>query len=263
MNASRFQKFVEFIIDNLFDLITVCVAAYIVTRHQFQPFTSNDIPNLVSWLLGVIGLIAVSGLWERNRRLHRIETTVNRGHDLLLKKLSEKVSANSFFLSERSITNDTFASANTICILGFSLARTSRDYHHIFGQRLAVGGHIRAIVADPENETLMQTASLASLTVTAEDWKQTIQRTISNFRSLIQMSKRPGKIEIGYLPFLPSFGIVMVDPYETHGFCIVDIYHHKSTAANASFYLSVADDPQWFGFFRQQFELLWDTSRKE
>lgn len=55
----------------------------------------------------------------------------------------------------------------------------------------------------------------------------------------------------------------MIDPDEAHGFCFVDIYHHKTTAPNATFKLSSLDDGFWYSFFREQYEKLWQSCRVE
>lgn len=87
METSRFQKSVEFLLDNLFDISTIFVAGYLVIRHQIKPFTSSDVGELATWILAVLGLIAVSGLWDRNRRLHRIEKLSQEVRELVLRHL--------------------------------------------------------------------------------------------------------------------------------------------------------------------------------
>lgn len=263
MKDSPLRNFVEFLFDNLFDILTIVIAGYLVIRNQLQPPTANDIPNLANWILAVLALLAVSGLWERNRRLNRIEEATNETRELVQRKLSQQIRASDFFLSEKKLSPEIFSAANTVFLLGFSLARTIRDYHHVLGQRLAIGANIRVIVLDPDNETLLQIVAQESVTASAEHWHNTIKTTTAFIGIIEQERNRKGKLELGYLPFPPAFGLIFIDPYEPHGFCIVDIYHHKSTAPNASFRLSAANDPFWYNFYREQFESAWQSCRKK
>lgn len=149
MQPSRFQRFVEYLLDNLFDIVTIVVAGYLVIRHQIQPFAPSDIAELATWILAVLGLIAVSGLWDRNRRLHRIEKLSEESRDLVLRRLSGKVHAADFFLAERQLSDKIFASAATIFLSGITLTRTTREYMYILSQRLVAGAYIRIIIVDP------------------------------------------------------------------------------------------------------------------
>jgi len=258
---SRIQSFVEFCLDNFFDIITILIAGYLVIRHQLQPFTAAGISELATWILAVLGLIAVSGLWDRNRRLRRIENLTEENRDLIADRLNKQVKASDFFLAERPLSNDTLKSANAIFLLGYSLSRTIRDYHHLLEQQLAAGAEIRVVVIDPEAETLLQAVALESIASTPETWRRHIEITVTAVRALAQHPHNSGSIKIGYLPYPPSFGMVMIDPNENHGFCYVDIYHHKSTAPNATFKLEAPNDPTWYAFFREQYETLWDSCR--
>ncbi|GAB4578411.1 MAG: hypothetical protein Fur0022_11460 [Anaerolineales bacterium] len=102
MNQSRLQEFVEWLLDNIFDIVTVLVAILLVGKYQITPPTSNDIAEIATWILGVLGLLAISGLWERNRRLHRIEKLSEEGRNLALRYASRRVYASEFFFFIRT-----------------------------------------------------------------------------------------------------------------------------------------------------------------
>ncbi|GIV89776.1 MAG: hypothetical protein KatS3mg055_2294 [Chloroflexus sp.] len=48
MKPSRLQILVEYLLDNLFDILTILVAGYLVIRHQISPFTTSDIAELAT-----------------------------------------------------------------------------------------------------------------------------------------------------------------------------------------------------------------------
>lgn len=262
MQPSRFQAFVEYLLDNVFDIVTILVAGYLVTRHQIRPFTSNDVAELATWILAVLGLIAVSGLWDRNRRLHRIEKLSEESRDLVLRRLSGEVRASDFLLSEHQLSDETFSSANTIFLSGITLTRTTREYNHIFDQRLAAGARVRIIIVDPTVDSIVEEVALRSRG-TIGSWRARLQAAEQAIHDIPKFGGGKGRLEIGYLPYTPSFGIVMIDPYEPHGFCFVELYHHEKHAPSPAFHLRASDDPFWYQFFREQYEILWARCRIE
>jgi len=264
MQPSRFQAFIEYLLDNLFDIVTIVVAGYLVIRHQIRPFAPSDIAELATWILAVLGLIAVSGLWDRNRRLHRIEKLSEESRDLVLRRLSGKVRAGDFFLSERQLSDKTFASATTIFLSGITLTRTTREYMYALGQRLIAGAYVRIIIVDPTVDSVLHEFALRSMgDTTAEYWRSRLQTVETVIDAIAKTPGSKGKLEIGYLPYTPSFGFVMIDPDEPHGFCFVELYHHKSAEPNPTFELQASDDSFWYGFFRRQYEILWNSCRVE
>jgi len=264
METSRFQKSVEFFLDNLFDIVTILVAGYLVVRHQLKPFAPSDISELATWILAVLGLLAVSGLWDRNRRLRRIERLSEEVRDLVLHRLSGKVLAGDFFFSAARLSDKTFSSTATILLAGITLARTTREYMHVLGQRLVAGAHIRIIVIDPTIHSVMEVMVYRSMgDTTPEYWRARMQTVSTVIDAIANTPGSTGKVEIGYLPYIPSFGLVMIDPEQPHGTCFIELYHHRSAEPNPTFELRASDDPFWYKFFRNQYEILWKSCRIE
>jgi hypothetical protein len=260
MQQSRLQAFVEWLLDNLFDVLTILVAGSLVIRYQIHPPTSTEIAEIAAWILGVLGLLAVSGLWERNRRLHRIEKLAEEGRNLALHYTSRKVYASDFF-SSRRLTAKELSSANTVYFVGKVLARTTREFMYILGQRLAAGATIRFVILDPESEALLQQAVLQSFSAPIEFWRDTVRTTVTVIEALAKTPNVSGTVEIGFLPYIPSFGFVLVDPDQAHGSCFVELYQHRSAEPHPTFELRAADDPHWFKFFREQFDKMWESCR--
>ncbi len=173
------------------------------------------------------------------------------------------VRASNFFLSNKPQLNELFSSANTIWLLGYSLSRTIRDNYYIISERLSKGASIRIIVLDPANDALLEMADLESDAATAENWRNAILGTRESVLHLAKYSKAANFTELGYLPYAPSFGMTIIDPDESNGLCFVEIYHHRSAAPNATFELQASDDVFWYKFFKDQFEKLWQSCRKE
>lgn len=261
MKQSRFQEFLEWLFDNLFDIVTILVAGLLVIRYQITPPTLDDIPAIVTWILGVLALIAISGLWERNRRLHRIEKLSEEGRNLALRYLNRKVYASDFFLSERHLTVKDLSSANTIYFVGMVLSRTTREFMYVLGQRLIAGAKIRFVVLDFESEMVLQQAFLQSFNAPIEFWRDNLKTTETVIEAIAKTSNSTGTVELGYLPYVPAFGITLIDPDQSHGTCFVELYQHRSAEPHPTFEVRAVDDPYWYKFFQGQFDRLWESCR--
>lgn len=263
MQNTKLYAVVEYLLDNIFDLLTIGVAGFLVIKYQINKPETVDLPEITTWVLAVLGLVAVSGLWERNRRLHRIEKLSLEGRDLSRRFLNKKVYADDFFLSDKKLNEKDFASANSIYFVGKTLTRTTREFFYVMGQRLIAGAHLRFMILDPDNELLMNHVALQGFDAPVEYWRDTL-RTVEKVVDAI--SKTPGstgKVEIAYLPFVPSFGMVLIDPDQPNGKNIVELYHHKSPTPNPIFELNAIEDVHWYKFFRDQYEILWRSCRQK
>lgn len=261
MEQSRLQAFVGWLFDNVFDVLTILLAASVVIRYQIRPPTPTDIAEIATWILGVLGLLAVSGLWERNRRLHRIEKLSEEGRNLALRYLSRKVHASDFFLSEDRLTAKELSSASTVYFVGLTLARTSREFLYALGQRLTAGATVRFVILDPELNSVLEQAYLRSFSAPIEFWRDTLKTTGTVIDALAKSPNNKGTVEVGYLPYIPSFGLAMVDPDQAHGICFVEMYQHRSAKPHPTFELRASDDQYWFKYFQEQFDRMWESCR--
>jgi len=131
------------------------------------------------------------------------------------------------------------------------------------GQRLIAGAAIRFIILEP-NDNLMQELVLRSFGETTADYWKTRLNTVATIVDVIaQTPGSTGKVELGYLPYIPSFGFTIIDIDEPHGVCFVEIYHHESAEPNPVFEVEASDDAYWYGFFRHQYEAMWKSCRIE
>ena len=65
-----------------------------------------------------------------------------------------------------------------------------------------------------------------------------------------------GSIEVGLLPYFPSFSMWLIDPDRLTGKIIVEIYGHRTAEPNPTFMLVPDRDAQWYAYFRKQFDLI-------
>lgn len=251
----------NYFLDNLFNFITMGAAAFIFIRHQFHPYTIDDFPALATWIIAILGLLAVSGLWEKHRQLQIIQRICNRTNEIVEKKLTGQVNAIDFFWTEeRKISKQDFINAKEIYVVGMVLNRTIRDNLAIFGDKIAEGTNLKFILVDPKDDKLMKILPLRSYgRNNSEWWRSRIQQTIGHIEGIPNIEKPKGSLQIGYLPYFPSFGMWLIDPDQPNGLIVIEIYHHRSAVQNPTFLLKASEDSYWYSFFKTQYNLLWES----
>lgn len=251
----------NYILDNLFDFLTIAAAAYVVIRSQFRPYGAEDMAQLATWILGILGLLAVSGLWERHRQLRNIQEVNLRTNEIVTRRLTGQASASEFFWpSERKIARQDLARANEIYVVGMVLNRTVREHLTTFGDRVADGAHLKFILLDPDNEAIMKIMPFRSYgTKAGEWWCDRIRQTIGHIEDIPDVKKPKGTIQVGLLPYFPSFGMWLIDPDQPHGQIVVEIYHHRTAEPNPTFLLKASEDSYWYQLFRNQFVRMWES----
>jgi hypothetical protein len=245
---------VTLVVDIVVDLIPIMIAFVLIIRYKTATKTSTD--DLLTAILGVLAAIALGGLWDRLKRLRRIQELVTHSHLLLEKHLAHRLRADEFFVGSTP-ENDFYANAKSIAISGITLGNTASEFRHVLRQCLAAGAYIRVIVVDPGSNALEQLVLRSWGTTTIEYYKNRLNNTIELIKLFREVPNATGRVEIGLLPYVPSFGIQMIDPSSLNGAAYIEIYHHSSDSPSPKFKLSAKDDPSWLSFFSEQFELMW------
>jgi len=224
------QSAVVYLLDNIFDIATVVVAAYIVIRHEFRPFGPNDIADLATWILAVLALVAVSNLWQYRRRLAHIEKISTETREVVVRHLGGQAHAEDFFwANDIKISEQDFAQAQDVYVVGMILNRTVRNHMATFGDMVRAGTNLRFIILDPQDDALMSILPYRSYGSRSKEWWQArITQTEGHIEDIPNSENVLGTLKIGYLPYFPSFGMWLIDPDKPYGKIFVEIYHHKT-----------------------------------
>jgi len=210
--------------------------------------------------LATLALLALSTINNREQ-ISSFQKHVETLSILVQEKVLENIRASSFFLADQPRFEDKLAKANKIDIAGATLTRTVTNYLGIFEQRLKEGAFIRVIIIDPQSNAVSQ-AALRSYGVQGEDFfRDRIKPTIDLLNILASLPELKGKLELRFLPYMPSFGLKLIDPDSTDGKIFVELYQHKSLEPSPTFLLDAHRDEKWYHFFQNQFEVLWSSSR--
>ena len=265
------RRIVEFIIENIAILLTIGFAGYVIYRQQIaQMALSTD--ELLTAILTVLGLLAISEVVERYRRLNTIETLSRQTLQILENRLAERPSAIAFFQDSPNFT-PYFQSATEIILCGVTLTTTLNRQLSNIRERLQAGANVRVLISDPDSMAL-EMSGARSESGQAQYYRHRLESSYQEIRYLEESLQRIqaeqggvskiGKFSVALLDYAPSFSITGFDTKQSNGILFVEIYSHKKgiTGGRAPiFALNRQKDGEWYGFFSDQFERMWQAAK--
>ena len=232
-------------------------AAYIVSRHRLQPF---DAPTLLAYLIALVALMGIGELVLRYTLLYSLDRKVES-----LAKLSQALSSGHLakaFLKDRS-QFPPFANrvkdAREIYIMGISLQGMVGYHASIFLEKVREGAKIRFLVMDPTSQSVETTARGLYKANDPAVLRRDIQSTIGRITEMRELDG--SAVELRLTNYVPSCGIVLVDPDKDSGVIIVELYPYLVSAASRAHFELTPADGRWYKYFRDQFESVWKNAK--
>ena len=243
---------------NIPTILTVCFGASIVYKNQQTPL---DVATLLAWVIGLISLMATSMLIERFASLRKIEKNVIETNKFL--KLREGLPSLDAIIKCRKDLEpleDRLKHAKDIRITGGSLFRLSSEYIGFFEEKAKDGCKIKFLVLNPECLAAKLIAeNIVYEADSIEVYKSHIKTALKNLKSL--QLKFPDQILIKTSECVPSFGLLICDPDKTFGNIMVEFYTLAvPTRQRPHIILQKPREPQWFSFYFDQFNRIWEAS---
>ena len=215
-----------------------------------------DIKAVSATTLAVLALLAVSGLATR----HQSEQA-GRRLDQLAASLSGEVAADRFLKTRMPALDEDIATAADIRLVGVTLTRTVRDLLPVLDRRLRRGASIRVLVIDGDGPARTEAVARSRSADSPDFYQHRLGSTIDLVRVLASAAPDESALQLRVLPYVPTFGMCLIDPTETYGRIHVEIYQHKTIEQNPSFSLRADRDSHWYQLFARQFDTLWDSAR--
>jgi hypothetical protein len=210
--------------------------------------------------LGTLALLAISTLGSRHQ-IDELRTSVRSLTATVGDTIRADVAADRFLAVKAPPLDDELRAADDIGLVGVTLSRTVRELAGTIERRLRAGATLRVVVIDPDSAAPLD-AVARTLGITSPDlYRPRITSTIEILDHLATRSGGSGRIEVRLLPFVPAFGMYLIDPRETDGRVYVELYQHRSLEPNPCFSLRSERDRHWYTFFVNQFDILWDSAR--
>lgn len=238
-------------------LISVAIGMFLSIKYAVSVDKPSDI-SVIASVLAVMTFIAVSNL-DRYLKLRHLDIQSERTRVLIEERIVKQIRADAFFKDRLNIDESIFATASSIAVSGITLGNTVRAFVDIFGRRLIAGAKIRIIVVETDEPTLNQLVrrSFGQPVPTTDYYRKRIESTLTLIQIIAGVTNATGTLQVGFLPYIPSFGITIIDQDTSNGKAFIEVYYHNSEKTPPQFELTASKDPLWFHSFAEQFELMW------
>jgi len=259
------QVVIDFVIDNVSILATLGATTYLIFRQSVSAIKlSTD--DLLAAVLGVLGLLALSELIERHRKLKAINETTNRVWELLQKRLADRPSALVFFKKLPDFDHYV-QGASQIDLCGAVLTSTINRQLSNLREQLTQGSKIRILVVDPRSKAL-EMAEARSEDPSDNYYRARLDTTFHDLSFLHQIQTKlgpsaKGSFEVRLIPYAPSFAIYSFDERLSTARLLVEVYPHVTGWGETPvFDLLPGRDGKWYEYFVKQFEHMWNRANK-
>ncbi|PZV09164.1 MAG: hypothetical protein DCF22_18965 [Leptolyngbya sp.] len=254
----RFENIFWFVIDNGPTLLTIGFASYVIALAQ----TSN-VPTAIvlQWVLAILGLLAVSELVERLRKIRSIEETTKKTLQVIENKFGERASSDNFFFKRLPRLDTYLEKSSSVCLSGVALQRTIRENIHVLAQLLKDGANVRVVIVNPDSEAAKQIVG-AGINYSLETLKANAQSTITHLSWLSALPESKGNVELKFIDEQPHFNIIAIDPEKETGIIFIEITSQRwVSGSRPRFELTPRRDQYWFSYFKAQFDKIWEDSK--
>lgn len=254
----QLESLLWFAIDNGPAILTIGFASYVILLAQTAAIQTDII---LQWILAILGLLAVSELVERLRRIRRIEETSIKTLQAVESRFGERMSADLFFMKRLPPLGEYFEKATEIHLCGVALQRTIRENIHTFAQVLKEGADVKIVLVNPDGQAAKRIAN-PSANFPLDALKANTQMTMQNLSWLSALPESKGTLALHFMEEEPYYNIIAINPNKESGIIFVEIYPQRwVSGSRPRFELTSRRDAYWFGYFREQFNRLWEDSK--
>lgn len=260
--ARRFGSFFKLLIEYWDLFITFSIALVAAILAVISVTGVNNSILLSGATLLALSTLTASMLRDRTR-LGNIEKLMRT---IVAKKAV--INADDFFrpanLDPYAPLQELLEDAREIWILGISNLKTINNYHSQLQTSLENGAIIKILMVDPVlNNPAISMQAMRSFSTRTQDvvvaHGKEAYECIENLRSLSGSSK----ITVQGINFLPTFGLLAINPKSEHGKICIKLYPFKvSKNKYCVFSLEADKDKSWYQFYCSQFQVIWDDSHQ-
>lgn len=236
--------------ENLELYATVLLALALTVLGAFDVVSDKA---LAAATLATLALLATGTLVSRRR--------VEDLSELVRARQVSEISAEAFFTKDKPALREQVRTARDTKILGVTLSRTIRNLIDELQQGVSAGAVIKVALIDLKTDAPAQAAARSTISHQPGVFDNRLRPTID---LLIELARTPGaanRVEVRFLPFVPAFGLVLLDSQRANGRIYVDLYSHRSAGGDAVFTLTPHRDGQWYSHFEDEFERVWQVGR--
>jgi uncharacterized membrane protein len=240
------------------------IISFILSYYTNDPFWESIYQNFFSEFLGVviifflINYFLTNDEWELSSQVQKLIEQNRRNNT---------PSPSHIFKEEfipHNVPDSEYENIKTIYVSGYSLSRLTRQKTHLFSTLLKKGVDIKFVILDYKNKTVInQISERTSENLTEDLWKTRLKDAHSLIKAIQKTPDSKGATELRFIPYVPGFGLLILERYDGNHDCFTIIYPHKSGHVEPAFKVNSMNDPKWYSFLKQQFDIYWESSRNE
>lgn len=151
--------------------------------------------------------------------------------------------------------------ARDIWLVGVTLNRTVRSNLTALERCLRSGGSVHLVLIDPMSTATREAALRNGLGDEPALFEHRLSPTIDLVNYLRALPHACGRLDVRVTAFVPSFGLIGVDPDASHGRLTLEVYSHRPAGQELSLTLSPDREPRWYGNVREELEHIWRNAR--
>lgn len=266
--------------DNVTPAMTVGFALYAIVRGQVDGYDAQDLPFLMSVVVGLIGLTAVDSFIERKGRLSEIASKLQALEQhglaarqsatdvereladlrLALSALQHGAAASTFLTEDEAIPRERFQRARTIYWTGVTLRVKLRQRLGDLETALKHGVDLSLLIVDPALEELRAELAVRE-TVQCNVIEGILSSTLLNLQLLAAKVPRRAFFRLGFHPVFPPCGLTIFDPEDADGVCYVELYPTEKRGG-PTFVVHASADPVWFRYLVAEFVAQRERARR-
>ncbi len=256
------NKIWTFILKNIDTLIAIGIS---IMAGIFGIFGANQI-ILLAGITATLAILAFGLIRDRLNRDTLEEQIVE-----LRRNLPEKPSAISFFHPSSDFEKN-LVNAMHIDLCGVTLTDSVGTQLALLGKRLRAGAELRLMVIDPKSQAIQISALRSINPKDTMYYQRRLESTFTHLAYLYQYNQdkkcageegiKEGTLSVRLLPYPPSFQIASLDAKTKRGIARIEIYPHRYGFNNSAIFTLTPDyDKEWYTYFIEQFDQMWETAR--
>lgn len=248
--------------ENLDLYVTIVLAVIVAVLSVFQIV---QLELVISVLLTVIAIIASALIVNRRitGELSRTNQQVKSALDEIKASIVRKPLAADVFREGYPDFKSMLNAATSVSVLGAVLSTSVSRYNSDFVKLLERGGTIRMLISEPTPEVLKM-QSFRSSTIQDNDFLiSTSRNSIKSIKAISERAPFQGNLDLRTMPYLPPYGIIIITEPNDLSTVFVRISSFRVSATEQpTFEVNNQDDKEWFAFYAQQFEYMWNEADK-
>lgn len=242
------RRFIKQLLDDIrrgenIDLIVTIGLVLVISVLNSLGWASATLVSSIT--LATIGLIAIGFLVTRYRLedIYRKEDAPNAVH---------------FAMQRIPTFASDLAAAKEIWMTGIILRGTTTGNFHEFRKKAEQKGKFRVLILNINKIDMGKVLRQFSRGGSEEQFLADFKQTINQYQEISRSARNAGNIQLRLMDFVPPFRIYIFPKLEGDGVLYVEIYSYKAPFGSVpKFRISKQENPEWYGYFANQFEAMW------